>query len=383
MGDNEFNKLLDKLRGQEEENEWIEFKVNNTSPAAIGERVSALSNGACLRSQPFGYLIYGVENGTKKIVGTTEYISRKKKGNEDIEHWIIQSLSPKLDIEIFNFNRGELKISIIKIPAAVNQPTRFRNIAYVRIGSYTKKLADYPEKEKKIWTKSNLDNFEKSIALSGVNKNKIIDYLAFESYFLLNNQPIPTNIERVIHKFLEEKIIVKANGNYDITNLGAIFFARDLNNFESLSRKAIRVVRYKGKNRLETEKEFQGNKGYAIGFSSLIEFIQALLPTNQILKDALRKEIKVYPDIALREMIANALIHQDFSIRGMGPLIEIFTDRLEITNPGKPLIDILRFIDHAPQSRNEKLASFMRRLNICEERGTGVDKTVYACEFYQ
>lgn len=82
-------------------------------------------------------------------------------------------------------------------------------------------------------------------------------------------------------------------------------------------------------------------------------------------------------------MVVNALIHQDFYIAGTGPMIEIFNDRIEITNPGQPLIDTLRLLDAPPQSRNEKLASIMRRFKICEERGSGIDKVVFETEFYQ
>lgn len=81
--------------------------------------------------------------------------------------------------------------------------------------------------------------------------------------------------------------------------------------------------------------------------------------------------------------MANALIHQDFSISGSGPLIEIYDDRLEITNPGTPLIDINRFVDAPPRSRNEKLASMMRRAHICEERGSGWDRIAAAIELHQ
>ena len=91
----------------------------------------------------------------------------------------------------------------------------------------------------------------------------------------------------------------------------------------------------------------------------------------------------MYPEIAVRELVANAIIHQDFNIRGAGPMVEIFSDRIEITNPGEPLIDTLRFIDQPPRSRNETLAAFMRRINICEERGSGIDKVVFQVELYQ
>ncbi|MBV7271654.1 hypothetical protein JMF89_03995 [Clostridiaceae bacterium UIB06] len=91
----------------------------------------------------------------------------------------------------------------------------------------------------------------------------------------------------------------------------------------------------------------------------------------------------MYPNIAIRELAANALIHQDFMEVGSGPMIEIFCDRIEISNPGQPLISVLRLIDHSPQSRNEKLASLMRRMKICEERGSGIDKVVNSVEAYQ
>jgi len=84
-----------------------------------------------------------------------------------------------------------------------------------------------------------------------------------------------------------------------------------------------------------------------------------------------------------RELIANMLIHQDFSITGAGPMVEIFSNRMEISNPGTPIIDALRFVDLPPRSRNEALASMMRRAHICEERGTGWDKVASQAEFYQ
>jgi len=172
-------------------------------------------------------------------------------------------------------------------------------------------------------------------------------------------------------------------GTYSITNLGAVLFAKKLDDFKSLKRKAVRVVVYNSATRLETIKEQTGGKGYASGFEGLIEFINGLIPRNEIVGKALRKDVPMYPEIAVRELVANALIHQDFFIRGAGPMIEIFSDRLEITNPGEPLVKAERFLDSPPKSRNESLASFMRRIGVCEERGSGIDKVVFQAEFYQ
>lgn len=63
--------------------------------------------------------------------------------------------------------------------------------------------------------------------------------------------------------------------------------------------------------------------------------------------------------------------------------MEIFDNRIEITNPGTPLVDVKRIIDNPPKSRNEKLASLMRRLRICEELGSGWDKMAISCELSQ
>lgn len=97
----------------------------------------------------------------------------------------------------------------------------------------------------------------------------------------------------------------------------------------------------------------------------------------------MREKQSAYPILAIREIVANALIHQDFSITGTGTVVEIFKNRIEVTNPGNPLVDIRRIIDNPPKSRNEKLAAFMRRLRMCEELGTGWDKIVIACELAQ
>jgi predicted HTH transcriptional regulator len=254
----------------------------------------------------------------------------------------------------------------------------------IRIGSYKRKLSDFPGKERKIWEKTDLAMFETGIAKRNINEDEALELLDYPSYFRLLKQPLPPNKQGILDKLKEEKLIKKSrNGKYHITNLGAILFAIDLNQFDTLSRKALRVIFYKGKNRLETIKEHVDTRGYAAGFAGLVEYIDIRLPAKEEIGKVFRKEIKMYPELAVRELVANALIHQDFNITGTGPMVEVFDQRVEISNPGRPLIDTLRFIDHHPQSRNEKIASLMRRMNICEERGSGIDKAIHAIEMFQ
>jgi ATP-dependent DNA helicase RecG len=179
-------------------------------------------------------------------------------------------------------------------------------------------------------------------------------------------------------------IVQDVGGRWNITNLGAILFAKRLDAFDQrIGRKGVRFVAYDGNSRADTVTHRQdGQRGYASGFEGLVGYIDGLLPRNEHIDKAFRTETPLFPSIAIRELVANALIHQDMTITGAGPLIELFKDRLEITNPGVPLINPDRFIDSAPRSRNEALAALMRRMRICEEQGPGIDKVVALSSFF-
>lgn len=181
--------------------------------------------------------------------------------------------------------------------------------------------------------------------------------------------------------FPNENLIVKDEVGYGITELGAILFAKRLSDFDGLKRKMVRVIVYKGKNKIDTIREQSFDKGYAIGFKEMVAWINSQLPANEEIGLALRKDTRMYPEIAIRELSANMIIHQDFSEQGF-PMIEIYSDRISFSNPGQPLISVERFIDEY-QSRNDSLADIMRRIGICEEKGSGMDKAIFSIELYQ
>jgi predicted HTH transcriptional regulator len=123
--------------------------------------------------------------------------------------------------------------------------------------------------------------------------------------------------------------------------------------------------------------------GYASGFENALKYLDAMLPSREVIENGLRIRKTQFPSVAIREIIANALIHQDFTVTGAGPVIEVFSNRIEVTNPGAPLVEVLRILDNPPRSRNEKLAGLSRRLRMCEELGSGWDKIVTSCEYMQ
>ncbi len=373
--------LVDELVHLPRESEWVEFKLNYHSDEEIGKMISALSNSACIIGQPLGYLVFGVVDGSHQIVGTSFRAKAAMRGGEELEHWLAQRLNPKIDFEIYDFDHHGMSVSVFVIPATRDQPVEFKQQAYVRVGSITRKLNEFPEKARKIWRKGPINTFEQRIAAEGISADRAVELLDVQSYFDLLGLPYPSDRGGVIERFVSEQLIKKTKGTYSVTALGAILLAKNMRDFPMVSRKALRIIVYEGTNKLRTVRERIGERGYAVDFAELLSWVKGQLPANEVIGPALRSDVRMYPDIAIRELVANALIHQDFDERGW-PMIEIYADRVEISNPGLPLITPERFIDEY-QSRNEGLADLLRRMGICEEKGSGIDKVIAATESFQ
>jgi len=366
------------------ETEWVEFKVNNGNPQEIGEYLSALANAAALNGKAFAYLVWGVEDETHRIVGTGFSPAATKKGNEPLETWLLRLLTPKIHFRFYEVTVDDAAVVVLEIGRAFRHPVRFQADEFIRIGSARKPLKEAPDRERTLWRIFDQTPFEDMVAVEHVGADEVLRLLDYPAYFDLLKRPLPENRDGILHALDEDSLIQPCEaGGWNITNLGAISFARRVEDFRSVQRKAMRVIQYRGTSRVDTAKEQVVSKGYACGFEGLIDYINGLLPSNEVIGQALRKTVPMFPEPAVRELVANALIHQDFFVTGAGPMVEIFADRIEITNPGAPLVDTQRFIDCSPKSRNEALASLMRRIGICEERGSGWDKVVFQTEAYQ
>ncbi len=378
--------LIDDLRALPAEASWVEFKENNCDPQMMGRLISALSNSARLADQHFAYIVWGVRDGDHAVMGTTFEPSAQLQQGQPLEFWLAQRLKPDVAFTFRSIDYKGARLVMLEIPAAAPSPVEFDRKAYLRIGSATPPLSDHPERLRALRAKLQPYAWETGIATQFQTGDEVLAKLDYASYFDLIGQPLPDNRSGIFDKLTADRLVqADVGGHWNITNLGAILLAKCLSGFSpSIARKSVRFVAYDGTQRSDTVTHRQdGQKGYACGFKGLIDYIDALLPHNEIIGKAFREEISLYPSIAIRELIANALIHQDMTITGAGPLIELFRDRLEITNPGAPLVSPERFLDSPPRSRNEALASLMRRMRLCEEQGTGIDKVIVAVELHQ
>lgn len=125
MKNKEIQHLVEHLRSLPRETEWVEFKHNNADPQEIGEYISALSNAAALNRKNHAYILWGVEDGTHNLIGTTFRPRQKKKGNEELENWLLHLLTPRIDIHIHEVSINDLPIVLFDIQPASHQPVAF------------------------------------------------------------------------------------------------------------------------------------------------------------------------------------------------------------------------------------------------------------------
>jgi len=376
--------LVKQLCSQNKETEWFEFKVNHADPKILGQNISAIANASAISGKSNGYIVWGVQDEDHQIIGTSFNPDSKQVKKEDLNLWLSHKLDPSINFKFHKCNVDGKPVVVLLIPSAHHGPVRFDNEAYIRIGSHTTKLNRFREKESLLWQLSNSSNFEKRIAIESVQNSDVFELLDYQSYFDLQNIPISQNTQNILDTLQQENIICQSDdGSWNITSLGFLSFARNLANVYSLRRKSIRVVKYSGIARYNGIRQEEVSLGYASGFTRVMDLINYLSPADENFDNGVRKQNLRFPISAVRELVANALIHQDFTEPGTGPIIEIFENRIEITNLGAPLINAKQFVNAPPKTRNQRLSAIFRRCGICEELGSGWDKIVYETEIRQ
>jgi predicted HTH transcriptional regulator len=357
-------------RSAPSEHQRLEFKEAKTQFdfRALCKYCVALAN------EGGGNLLFGVADKPPRPVVSTTAVNNPVGMAEQL----FQTLGFRVDVEAVNHPDGRVVVFHI--------PSRPRGTAYHLEGTYFMRAGEelVPMSEdqlRRIFAEGEPDWLEEH-SRTGLDAAQVVELLDTQGFFELLKLPYPAEQAGVLDRLQQERLVDLLAGSFAIRRLGALLLAKRLQDFPDISRKAPRVVVYTGNSKLDTKLDQPGTKGYAVGFQGLVRFIMAQLPQNEVIQDALRKEVKLVPEIAIRELVANALIHQDFRITGASMMVEIYTDRVEISNPGDPIVPLERFID-GYQSRNERLADLMRRMRICEEKSSGIDKVIQAAEVYQ
>lgn len=278
---------LDRWIDAPRESEHLEFKEakNQFDVAKLYRYCVAIAN----------------EGGGKLILGVSDKLPRKVVNSEafrniaDIAEKIFSKLRFRVDVEEIVQPSGRVVVFHI--------PSRPRGTAYQFEGAYLMRSTDdtVPMSEDRLRQIFEEGKPDWLLRLSKENctADDIVRLLDTQGYFDLLKLTYPTTREAVLERFEQERLIQKKNGSWIITNLGALLFAKKIEDFDVLSRKAPRVIVYEGASKLKTRLDKPGSKGYAVGFEGLLDFINGQIPTNEVIQHALRKEKKMFPRLPL------------------------------------------------------------------------------------
>lgn len=374
MDDTSRLEIFNLFLASHSEYEHLEFKEAKStfSREKIFEYVCAIAN------EGGGHLFLGVSDSHPRVVvGTASYPSIDVMNSMKLD--ILNKFG--IRVEIYELFPNGCRVLDFQIPSRPSgKPLEINGRFLMRSGESVVPMS--ADQMRKILLEGEISWYEKS-AHPNLSADEVVELLHTESIFDLLKLPYPRDSVKVCERLTSIKFVKETNGTFDILNLGAILAARDLSDFlEDISFRKPRIVVYSGNSKTETVKEFELDSGLAVGFEAFVTFAGEASPKNRLVEEVIRREIRTFPLICLRELIANAFVHQDFTIRGASVMVEMYSDRVEISNPGLPEIQVERFIDDW-KSRNEVVADLMRRMGICEEKGSGVDKVINTAEVLQ
>lgn len=370
MTDTDLIDLLHDLCSQPQEQQWLEFKSNGTDHEQIGEYISAMSNGATLANKPFGYLVWGVEDGTHKVKGTTFTFVNAKHGNQDLELWLRTFLEPKINFEIFEFDSETKHITLLRIPPAKREPTNFQRKAFVRVGSHKTELRKYPDWMRMIY------NSQEDWSAKIIEKATIADLdpqalkVAREKFKEKNpNVPYFNQIDAWDNATFLDKARITIDRK--ITNTALLLLGKPESTHYLLP--SVAEITWK----LDTEEK--AYEHFTIPF---------LLTTTQVMQRIRNVQIRFYPDFELLattvnkydtksilEAIHNCVAHSDYSLRSRIIVTERI-DKLIFTNAGN-------FFEGMPEEyclgektpnryRNPWLVGAMSNLGMIDRLGYGI-----------
>lgn len=365
------NKLINELINHPYKEEWFEFKTNFTKDDDIGEYISALSNAASYCGRKQAYLIWGIQDKSHEIIGTTFSFYKDVENGEPLIHYLARKIEPKIDFEFKETHIDGKRIVILFIDKATTVPTSFDGVRYIRIGSSKDKLSKFPNKEIKLF------DILKNGLPTIINTKSEYQNLTFKKLFVYFASK---GVELKDETFKQNLKLLTEDGSYNIQ-------AQLLSDNLELP---IRVSIFEGKDKtsnLFSVREF----GYNCLLYSLDEILRYgdvlnIIQSDESNRVVERKEVNLFESKPFREAIINAFVHNKW-IEGYAPMISVFSDRIEIFSRGAlPTNQTLNsFFLGESKPVNQGLADIFLKLHISEQSGRGVPQIVksYGKEAYE
>ena len=379
MNTAELHALLDRLRTEPHETEWLEFKTNRYESQLLGEYISALANSACLHGKPRGYLVFGIENETHDVVGTTfEPVAERGKGNQLLPLWLSLGLQPNVGFEIYPFDYRGMRVVLFEIHPAFDRPIKFYGTAYIRDGSSKTELARYPEKERQIWQRR-LDWSAQSCERAQISDLEPAAIAKARREFKAKIPPdkLPAAAMEVDGwddvTFLNK---AKLTTQGAVTHTALLLLGRD--ETTTLLAPAVARISWILKNDCNEEQGYEHfGPPFLLNVDKVLARIRNLtvreLPSGTLFP----VEMAQYDPWVIRESLHNCIAHQDYSLRGRINVVESPTS-LILSNVGGFLPGSVETVirQDAPLEiyRNPFLAEAMVNLNMIDTQGGGIKR---------
>ena len=353
---------LKELISLDYENEFVEFKHNWLNADELGEYISSISNAAALHGEDYGYFIWGIDDKTHRILGTS-FNPDMDLNNEPLKHYLARNLYPSISFKFQTFEIDNKKIIVLIIPAAQKVITEFKQERFIRIGSSKEKLRKYPNAEVDLWMI--LKNGFPSI-INTPSQNQKLTFLSLQNYFQskgtsLNNKTYKDNLN----------LYVPNTKQY---NLMALLLS-DNNNI------TCRISVFNGKSKADKQYALEdfGNRNILVTIDQILSYLEAyninmLNETNRLVE---RKDIQLFSMDCLREVVLNAFIHNDWTERN-APMITVYSNRIEVMSYGSLPSRQTKsgFYTGKSRPRCQELAELFLKLRISEKSGRGVTKVI-------
>jgi ATP-dependent DNA helicase RecG len=374
MNTAELTALLDRLRAEPRETEWLEFKSNRYEPQVLGEYLSALSNSAGLLGKPRAYLVFGIEDGTHTPAGTSlDPASEKGKGNQLLPLWLSLGLQPNVGFEIHTLDYHEKRMVLFEINPAFDRPVKFYGEAFIRDGTSKTKLGNYPEKERQLWNRrvdwsaqicesATLTELDDE-ALTKARKEFSTKFPAQAGG--MAGWDIPTFLNKA-------RLAIQGR----VTNTALLLLGKPES--PTLLNPAVARMSWLLKNERNEERDYEHfGPPFLLSVDRILNRIRNLkvreLPGGTLFP----VELTQYDPWVIREALHNCIAHQDYGLRGRIQVVES-PDALLLTNVGSFLPGKVETVirQDAPLEiyRNPFLAEAMVNLNMIDTQGGGIKK---------
>lgn len=316
------------------------------------------------------------EQGGQLVLGVTDKYPRLVKGTaafqnlETIEHQMLVKLRLRVLVQERMYEGKRVLVFQIP-PRPMGSPIVLDGKYLMRAGESLTSMT--PDQLRRILDEPK-GEYLLRVALEGLSVESIFKLLDVEPFWDLSDSEIPRSDAQKLDVLRNHHILRESGSRWSITNLGALMFARDFHSFHFPGH-GLRFVRYSGNNKVHATKDVTFERGFALAFEEFLLTVQSEIPVDERIAAAFRETAPLYRPVVLRELIANAIVHQDFEVDGSHVLVEMYENRIEVTNRGKPILEVVRFVEHT-KPRNPELAKIMRQLKMCEARGSGLQRVL-------